>query len=370
MKITKVQAIPLAIPLKKSFAISFDKVVVKRHVLVRLQTDGDGIEGIGEVGVLPAEIGGPMESLVEAVNRYLAPAVTGCDPLDIADLHARMDRAVDGFNFAKAAVDIAAHDAAAKALGVPLHKLIGGAYRDGIPVTWVIGIDTTEENTREAVEYVRRGYTCLKIKVGSDPDGDVHRIREIRRAVGSDVKIRVDANQGYSPKVAIRTIKRMEEFNLQCVEQPVPKLNLEGLAEVAHAVDTPIMSDEAVYHMEDLLRIINLGAADIVNIKLARIGGLYRARQAAALAETAGLSCILGCMLEVGVGIAAGAHFAAATPNVTYESDLIGHLLHSRDIVNDSEKMLGIEKGVLPVPNGPGLGISLDEEAVRMFTVK
>lgn len=366
MRIREVLALPAAVPLSNPFEISLDRIKLKRHVVVRIQTDTE-IEGYGEVGVLPAEIGGPMEAIIDTINGYLAPTIVGMDPFDVALIHRRMDTAVDGFNFAKAPVDIALYDIMGKALQVPVHKLLGGRYRDKIELTWVVGIDTATKNAEEARRNVGKGFGCIKVKVGKDSRYDVHRVKAIREAVGNDIPIRLDVNQGYSPKEAIATLTQLEPVNLQCVEQPVRKGDLRGLAEVAHNVSVPIMTDEAISEPEDLMRVIELGAASIINIKLARVGGLYRGKNIAAIAESAGLTCILGCMLELGVGIAAAAHLAAALPNVEYQSDLIGHLYHEEDIIVDSERALTVKDGTLSVPAGQGLGVAVNAEALTRY---
>lgn len=367
MKITSVKAFPLAIPLRGSFRISLTNIVVKRHVAVKIETD-EGITGFGEVGVLPSEIGGTMESLVSTIDLYFAPELEGADPFDIETIHAKMDKAVYGLHFAKAAVDIACYDLMGKKLGLPVYALIGGRFHKTVPVTWVLGIDTIETNVDQAKAAVAKGYTTLKIKVGNDADYDVKRIEAIRNAVGDDVIIRIDANQGYKPKEAINTLAKMEQFNLQCVEQPVNKLDLKGLAEVHHSSPVPVMTDEAVYAFEDLVRVIEMEAASIINIKLARVGGIMRGKKIAHMAEAAGLSCMLGCMLEIGPGIAAAAHVAASTPNVDVESDLIGHLFHQKDIIEGSgETVLAIKNGQLDVPEAPGLGVTVLEERLEEF---
>jgi L-alanine-DL-glutamate epimerase-like enolase superfamily enzyme len=279
-----------------------------------------------------------------------------------------MDKTVYGLHFAKAAVDIACYDIMGKQLGLPVYTLIGGRFHKTVPVTWVLGIDSVETNAEQAQAAVGKGYTTLKIKVGSDAEYDVKRIEAIRNAVGDDIVIRIDANQGYKPKEAIKTLQKMEKYDLQCVEQPVNKLDLKGLAEVQHAQNVPVMTDEAVYAFEDLVRIIDMEAASIINIKLARVGGIMRGKKIAHMAEAAGLSCMLGCMLEIGPGIAAAAHVAASTPNVDVESDLIGHLYHKKDIIEGSgDTVLAIKDGRLDIPEKPGLGVTVLEERLQEF---
>lgn len=369
MKITSIKTFPVGIPLKFNYRISLTDIVFKKHLVVKMETD-EGVFGYGEVGVLPTEIGGTLESLASAVDYYFLPVLKGINPFDIEDIHERMNKSIYGFHFAKAAIDIACYDIMGKVLNLPVHKLIGGAYREKVPVTWCLGIESIEQNVSEAVQAVGDGYRAIKVKVGQDADYDVERIKAIREAIGSKPKIRIDANQGYNPKEAIKTLKRMEKLDIQCVEQPVNKLDIKGLAEVQQGTSIPVMTDEAVYSYKDLIRVIELNAASIINIKLARVGGIMRAKKIAHIAEAAGLSCVLGCMLEIGIGIAAAAHVAVSTPNVDLESDLIGHLYHKEDVIEDSGvKMLNIEEGDLYLPQEPGLGVSVKEGILEKYRI-
>lgn len=369
MKIISLKTFPVGIPLKFSYRISLTNIVYKKHLVVKIETD-EGIAGYGEVGVLPPEIGGTLEALVSTVENYFAPALKGVDPFDIEVIHEKMNKAVYGFHFAKAAVDIACYDIMGKFLKLPVYNLIGGRYREKVPVTWCLGIDNIEKNVADAKKAVQNGYRAIKMKVGQDSSFDIERVKALREAIGDKVAIRIDANQGYKPKEAIKTLKKMEKYELQCVEQPVNKLDLKGLAEVQNGTSIPVMTDEAVYSYEDLIRVIELGAASIINIKLARVGGILRAKKIAHIAEAAGLSCVLGCMLELGVGIAAAAHLAASTPNVDFESDLIGHLYHQEDIIEGSgNSVLAIKDGYLQLPEAPGLGVNVIEEILEKYKV-
>lgn len=369
MKIISVKTYPIGIPLKFSYRISLTNIVYKKHLVVKIETD-DGIVGYGEVGVLPPEIGGTLEALVSTVENYFTPVLKGVDPFDIEVIHEKMNKAVYGFHFAKAAVDIACYDIMGKFLKLPVYQLIGGRYREKISVTWCLGIDNIENNVTDAKKAVQNGYRAIKMKVGQDSIFDIERVKALREALGDKIAIRIDANQGYKTKEAIKTLKKMEKYELQCVEQPVNKLDLKGLAEVQNATSIPVMTDEAVYSYEDLIRVIELGAASIINIKLARVGGILRAKKIAHIAEAAGLSCILGCMLEIGVGMAAAAHLAASTPNVDLESDLIGHLYHQEDIIEGSgNSVLAIKDGYLQLPEAPGLGVNVIEKTLEKYEV-
>ena len=273
MKITRFSAVPISIPLKKPFALSLDKGDRKDHLVVVLETD-EGITGYGEVGVRAALIGGPVESLCPVVERYLAPHLLGRDPFDLEGNVQLMDKAVRGFLFAKAAMDIALHDVCAKSLGIPMNRLFGGAVRQQISVTGVVGIESEKDTVSEAVQKVQEGYSCLKLKVGKEPRSDVERVRAVRKAVGDAVRIRIDANQGYSVREALDVSRRLENSDIQCFEQPLHSENIEGHAFMARHSAIPIMLDESVCTLRDALRAVSFQAVDIINIKISRVGGI------------------------------------------------------------------------------------------------
>ena len=233
------------------------------YVLVKM-TDELGAEGWGEApalkdwgGEFGRYFGESPGTTVEVVTRHLAPAVKECQPGEIVELHARMDHAIKGYPYAKAAVEFAAYDLAGKQCGLPVHRLLGGALRRRIPVTHSIGLIGFEEAEREVAQVVVEGIRTIKIKVGVDPDRDVKMVRRIRDTVGTGIGLCVDANQGYrTPGDAIRTLRRMERFDLIYFEQPVE--GIERLAQVARAIDVPVMADESAWNAHDVIQIIEL----------------------------------------------------------------------------------------------------------------
>ena len=250
---------------------------------------------------------------IEVITRYLAPAVNGCMPGEIAELHARMDRSIKGYPYAKAAVEFAAYDLAGRQWGLPVHRLLGGAVRRRIPITHSIGLIGAEEAEREVAQVAQEGIRTIKIKVGVDPDRDVDMVRRIRETVGAGIALCVDANQGYrTPGEAIRTYRRMERFDLIYFEQPVE--GIARLAEVARAIDAPVMADESAWNAHDVIEIIEKRAAQIVSIYTTKPGGLYRAMEVAAVARAAGLICNVNGSVETGIGNLANLQLAAAAP--------------------------------------------------------
>ena len=234
-------------------------------------------------------------------------------PGEIAELHARMDRSIKGYPYAKAAVEFAAYDLAGRQCGLPVHRLLGGAVRRRIPVTHSIGLIGAEEAEREVAQVAQEGIRTIKIKVGVDPDRDVDMVRRIRETVGPGIALCVDANEGYrTPGEAIRTYRRMERFDLIYFEQPVE--GIERLAEVARAIDAPVMADESAWNAHDVIEIIEKRAAQIVSIYTTKPGGLYRAMEVAAVARAAGIICNVNGSVETGIGNLANLQLAAAAP--------------------------------------------------------
>jgi muconate cycloisomerase len=348
-------------------------------------TDADGRVGWGEAPALKdwgGEFGryfGESPGTVRSVvSQYLAPAVAGCRPGDITELHARMDRALKGHPYAKAAIEIAAYDLAGLQLNVPSARLLGGVLRRRIPVTHSIGLIGFEEAEREVAQAAQEGIRTFKIKVGVDPDRDVEMVSRVRDTVGPKVALCVDANQGYAtPADAIRTFKRMARCDLLYFEQPVE--GIARLAEVARAIDAPVMADESAWNAHDVIEIIEKRAAQIVSIYTTKPGGLFRAMEVAAVARAAGIVCNVNGSVETGIGNRANILLASVAPAVTlscvvpvstpaeaqsgqvagiyYRDDLIAAPMHFAD-------------GAIEVPAGAGMGIAVDEAKVRKYAVR
>lgn len=363
MKITNIEAIPVSMDYNVDWEIATGMIDGIGYVVVKVSTD-EGTTGIGEIGRYFE--GETQAGIIYSIRRFLAPRLQGLDPLNIACLHQEMDLILKGNRFAKAAVDVAIHDLIGKALGVPISVLLGGRYRDKIEVCQSIGIKDTERAMEDAHQYVEQGFRSLKVKIGLDPRGDIERVKAIRQAVGPDVGIRVDANQGYSPAEAIPTLRSMEEYDLMLIEQPVPLWDLAGMRKVCETLDTPILACESATTPQDVMALARHEAVDMINIKIGRPGGLYEAKKMASVAEAADLPVIIGTMMELGVGTAAAAHFAAACRKLDYPCDITGPTLLVDDVLAHP---LHFEDGYLYLPEGPGLGVDLDDEKVRQYTV-
>ncbi|HTM11252.1 MAG TPA: enolase C-terminal domain-like protein [Verrucomicrobiae bacterium] len=382
MKITAVETIPIRLPTRRVHQWSSLTTPIGVYVIVKISTD-DGIAGYGESPALKDWGGDYMkyygetpETTVHIVNDILAPAIAGHDPCAIGLLHGIMDKAVKGYPYAKAAVDMALYDLAGKALGVPAYRLLGGCYRRRIPVAHSIGLMEIDKAVEEALQVKSEGIKTVKLKGGQQPRRDVELVRRIREAIGPDVEITVDANQGYdSPKTAIATIRAMADHRIQFMEQPVE--GIDAMAEVAASVDTPIMADESAWTPQDVRELAQKKAADIISLYTTKPGGLYKAKIVAAVAEAAGLRCNVNGSVETGVGNAANLHLAASTAVASLacvvpvstpagKAKGIAGIYYSDDLIVEPFEY---EDGHVLVSDKPGLGIEVDQSKLKHYRI-
>lgn len=355
-RIARIEAFLISIPLKKSWEISLYRTATRKHAVVEVET-GSGVIGYGEVSPAPAFMGEDGRIIVHIINQLLAPPLIGSDAFDLEALHMKMDRTLYGNGAAKAAIDIAFHDLLGKVMNLPTFQLLGGRVREEVPLSWVLGIQTPEKAVEEAQHYLNKGIKTIKVKIGGDPEKDIQKICFIRERLGDQFKLRVDANQGYRSDQAIKILRRMEAFDLESIEQPVPAYDIEGMRQVAEALDTPVMADESVFNLQDAFQVISRRAADIINIKVGKVGGILPAKKIAALAESANLPCTIGSNLELGIGTSASLHFGLSTLNILYPCDLaIGPFLHQEEIIDPIFKLI---EGRIEPMKGPGLGVAL-----------
>jgi muconate cycloisomerase len=253
-----------------------------------------------------------------------------------------------------------------RALGLPVHRLLGGRVRDRVPLSWSLAVGDADAELAEARDLVARGHRIFKIKTAAHPvAADVARVRAIREAVGPAVKLRVDANQGWDRPSALRAIRAMEPFDLDFVEQPVSRWDLDGLAEIARSVSVPVMADESCGSPQDALAIARRGGVSILGLKLTKSAGLAPTMAIARIAEAAGLGCYVGCMIETSLGTAAYLQAALAALPVTWGCELFGPLLLTGDVVREPVRYAD---GCILALDGPGLGVEVDETALEEWT--
>lgn len=357
MKITAVRATEVCVPLKEPVVWSGGTRHTASGLLVELETD-EGLTGIGECP------GPTLPTIRTVVERELAQFLVGQDPLRVEWLTHRMIEFSRNWNqianYAIAGLEIALLDLKGRALGTPVAELLGGFCRDAAAAVGYLFIDTPERNAAKARAFVERGFTELKLKVGRDLQQDSDGLAAIRDAVGSAVRIRIDANMNWSVPTAIKWIRALERYDLQYVEQPVPDFDVDGMAAVRRAVATPIAADEGCTDLRSVLRLIEREACDVFVVYPSEAGGLTRAHHIAAVADAAGKWCALGSWAELGVGTVANAHVAAACSNFVFASDT-HYPLQAEDVLASELDFTG---GALCVPRGPGLGVELDREKV------
>ena len=353
MKITDVRIGKISVPLRVPFKTALRTVNSVEDVIVEIHTD-TGAVGYGEAPPTGAVTGDTTGAIIGALKDHIIKTIAGRDVDEFEDLLQAVQKCVVKNTSAKAAVDMALWDLYGQLYKIPVYKMMGGA-RKSIVTDITISVNDPEEMARDAVNAIERGYDCLKVKVGANPALDVARLEAVRKAVGPDTCIRIDANQAWSPKEAVRILNNMQEkgLDIEFVEQPVKAHDFEGMKYVTERYYVPVLADESVFSPEDAMKIMQMGAADLVNIKLMKCGGLYNALKIASAAEVYGVECMIGCMLEAKVSVNAAVHLACAK-NIITKIDLDGPVLCSEDpviggaIFNEKE---------ITVSDEPGLGI-------------
>jgi len=384
MKITRIETIPIRLPTRRVHQWASLTTPIGVYVIIKLITD-EGLVGLGEAPVLKDWGGDHMKyygetpkTTVHIINDILAPALEGKDPSQIAALHTLMDQAIKGYPYCKAAIDMALYDVVGKGLKIPAYQLLGGCYRERVTIAHSIGLMEIDKAVEEALQVKDEGIKAIKLKGGQEPKRDVELVRRIRKAIGTEIQVAVDANQGYpAPKVAVQVIKAMEEYGIRYMEQPVE--GIDAMAQVARRVATPIMADESAWTPQDVLEIVRKRAAEIISLYTTKPGGLFKAKKVAAVAEAGGLQCNVNGSVETGVGNAANLHLAASTAvaslpcvvpvstpkgkgkkgiaGIYYQDDVIAEPFEYRD-------------GDIVVSSKPGLGVELDEEKLEHYRVK
>lgn len=353
MGIGEVRTHVVRVPLHTPFVTAVRTVHAVDSVLVEV-VDADGRSGWGEGAATWTVTGESVASIEAAASGPLRDAVIGRQPEETVALVADIERAIVGNTAAKSAVDCALHDLAARRLGVPLHRLLGSAGRR-VATDVTLAAGQPQEMALAARDRVAEGFGVLKIKLGDGAADDVDRLRLIRTAAGPGTVLRVDANQGWTPRAAVRAIRGMEDAGLdvELVEQPVAAGDLHGLAFVTAHVSTPVLADESVWSARDLLEIVRRRAADLVNIKLAKCGGIGPARRLLAVAQATGTGVVLGSMMETHVGVAAIASLATVSRSAAVD-DLDAAWWLSTSPVRGGPRYDGAQ---VVLPDAPGLGI-------------
>jgi L-alanine-DL-glutamate epimerase-like enolase superfamily enzyme len=363
LRITGIDVIPVDVPRRGAFDLQRGTTPpVSPFTVVRVRTDA-GITGYGE-GVTT------VRGVHTFITDHLLEVLIGRDPFDVTGIHRAMDRVemmkverLAHWNPARAAIDIALYDVMGRFLNVPVYDLLGGQQRDRFEVCKNIGVSTPEETAARAQDLVAEGYTTLKLRVGTDVDMDVARVRAVREAVGSAPRIRVDANQAWDVLTAVIAIKRMAEYGLESAEQPCRFGDIAASAEVARRVDVPIMADEDIWTAEEAQRLLAARGAHVLHLYLGKCGGIQPSMKIAAVAESLGAAISLGERIPLGIALAAHCHVAAALPESRFPHAL-AYDFNEHDLLVSSIRREG---GCMFVPEGPGLGVNVDEEKLDFY---
>ena len=368
--ITRVEVIPIRAPRKEAVKSGLnigDPVTASEFGVIRLETDS-GLEGLGEISITFPRIG---HTLCHAARRLIAPALNGKSYLEIPRRLADIDRILAGelsAMYLRAAFEMALLDLAGKHYSVPVYQLLGGRMRDSVPLAWGIYQKAPAEMAEDARAGRAAGYRAIKLKVGRRLEDDLKAVRAVTEAVGPATPLRLDANAAW-PSVAEAAIAMnalAAAAPVAWFEQPLPRHDLDGLRTLRQRTAHPVMVDESLQTLRDAYEVARAGAADVFNVYVVEAGGLRAAAEILAFAGALGIPCILGSQAEMGIGTAACAHLGVAAPNLPYPCETFGPVRYLRDII---EPPLIIQDGCLTPPEGPGLGVRLNRDALREMTV-
>ena len=353
MKITNVRLGRISVPLRTPFKTALRSVNSVEDVIVEIHTDC-GAVGYGEAPPTGAITGDTTGAIIGAIQDHIAKTIVGRDVDEFEPLLQSVQKCIVGNSSAKAAVDMALWDLYGQLYRIPVYKLLGGG-RKQIVTDITISVNDPDTMASDARKAVARGYNCLKMKVGVNPELDVARLAAVRNAVGKDIVIRIDANQAWTPKQAVKLLNRMQEqgLDIELVEQPVAAHDFAGLKYVTERSYVPVLADEAVFSPENAMTILQMGAADLINIKLMKCGGIYNALKIASAAQVFGVECMIGCMLEAKISVHAAVHLACAK-NIVTRVDLDGPVLCSEDPILGGAVF---DEKTITVSDEPGLGI-------------
>lgn len=353
MRITDIKFEKAAFLFDEPFKVSFAVMTGYDTLVVKIETD-EGICGYGEAAPMEFVTGDNLDTAY-IVGKEFREMLIGQDPLAIGFIHSLMNGRYACNTAVKAAIDIACYDIAAKKMGVPLYRYLGGA-KNRLESDVTVGIGTPEHMAKKSAEWVEKGFSILKIKLGEDIRTDIMRMRKIRQAVGEKIVLRVDANQGWTVKDSVKMAAELETLGIELIEQPVKHWDLQGLSEIRNASAIPIVADESCHLPSDAAKLTAMRAIDGINIKLMKCGGIYQAVKINAIAEAGNLFCMIGCMGESRIANAAGMHLAAALPNIKKIDLDVTFFADNKHIQGGYSN----DGGVCTLSDEPGLGVTAD----------
>jgi L-Ala-D/L-Glu epimerase len=367
MRITQIESYAVRIPLKPAryMITALGQHTVSSYVIVRLRTDA-GLEGVGEATVMPNWSGETVWSAKAIIDNLFAPLLLDCDPLDFVEVDRRLDRAARHNWFAKSALEMACWDLAGKAQGKPVYELLGGAAR---PLTvrcrFSMGAYEPQRARERALELIDEGFTTIKVKVGGEAERDIERVRTVRKAIGPEYDVTIDANCGWNTETAIRCVQELEDCRISLNEQPTPDGDYAGMARVRRETTPPVMADDICFDMAHARELIRNECCDAIGVYPGKNGGIRKSKAIVEFAAEHGVVCSIGSNLEWDIATAAMAHLVVACPNLQVErfpGDMLGPVYHEVRVVKNP---LSIEGPLVTITDAPGLGVEVDWNVVE-----
>lgn len=353
LKITSIDIYKSDIELKEPFRIAIMEIVSAQSIFIKISTN-EGLYGLGEANPTWG-ITGETQSINLAGAVDLAKLLLDKDPLNVEERMREIDNFLIHNSTLRSAFDMALYDLLGKASGLPLYSVLGGGKRS----FWTdntIGIADPDYMAKKALDYKKQGFQAIKVKLGTTRKEDIERIRKIRKAIGDELPIRIDANQGWDYKTAVNILQALESMGIEYCEQPIAYWDYENMRRIRQNTSIAIMADESLFNHHDAFKLASMGCCDYFNIKLAKSGGIRTAVKINAIAEAAGIQCMVGCMTETRLGLTAAAHFVSARPNIQY-ADLDGYLMLKEDPVIGGAYY---NVGEINLPDTPGHGADID----------
>ncbi|MBV9583101.1 MAG: hypothetical protein JO057_31325 [Chloroflexi bacterium] len=367
MRIRSIEAIPIRTTFKETFRYGTTERKDSANVIVRIRSE-EGLVGYGEATPQAAFTAETQASILEAIDHVAGPALVGRDAVDHVALITALARALPRSPFTLTALDIALWDLVGKAAGLPVSAMLGGRFRDRVPVHGSVGWGPADEMVRTAEQQLAAGFASLKLYAGrGELVEDLERLRAVRRSVADSVDFLLDINGQWTVEQCQQALPALEELGVTLLEQPLAAANLEEQARVTALAPMTVAADESIYSAEDVFAIASQRRAGAVNLGLSKLGGLLHAHNCAVVAEASGLTALIGSVLELGIATAAGLHFAASVATLPFPSYLIGPIKYRQDIAVPS---VSVEHSCVRVPHGPGLGIDVDEELLRALDLR
>jgi L-alanine-DL-glutamate epimerase-like enolase superfamily enzyme len=367
MKIKSVEAVPVAASFRTTFRFGTTDRTISPNVVVIIRTE-DGLAGYGEACPVPAFTSETQASTVELVERRIAPVLVGRDPQHRLALLSELHKILRFAPFTITAIDTALLDLVGRALGTPVHVLLGGSFRDRTEVHGSVGWDADPAKVADVAVEQAQTYRWLKLYAGrGELDEDLDRLQAVRDAVGPDVRLFVDINGMWTPSDLVRALPRVREIGIRMLEQPLSSTALEFQRGLVGRLELDIAADESVRTVGDAAAVVRDRSATVINVGHSKLGGPSAALHAAQVAIAGGVDLMVGSVIEMGLATAMGLHLAAAVPRLSYPSYLMGPLKYRQQIVHEQVEVID---GQIAVPEGPGLGVTVDERELARLDAR